>query len=61
MKKQTLGLNWSGERRTRKRYGTTCPAIRQKAGEIEGFKSLEVGALKWCKEHWMTPSFGWIA
>ncbi len=25
--------------------------IRQKAGEIESFKTLEVGALKWCKEH----------
>jgi hypothetical protein len=25
--------------------------IRQKAGEIEAFKALEVGALKWCKEH----------
>ena len=25
--------------------------IRQKAGEIAAFKALEVGALKWCKEH----------
>ena len=25
--------------------------IRQKSGEIEAFKALEVGALKWCKEH----------
>ncbi len=25
--------------------------IRQKAGEIEVFKALEVGSLKWCKEH----------
>jgi hypothetical protein len=25
--------------------------IRQKAGEIEAFKALEIGALKWCKEH----------
>ena len=25
--------------------------IRQKAGEIEAYKALEVGALKWCKEH----------
>ncbi len=25
--------------------------IRQKTGEIEAFKSLEVDALKWCKEH----------
>jgi hypothetical protein len=25
--------------------------IRQKAGEIEDFKDLEVGTLKWCKEH----------
>ncbi len=25
--------------------------IRQKAGEIEAYKTLEIGALKWCKEH----------
>ena len=25
--------------------------IRQKTGEIETFKALEGGALKWCKEH----------
>ncbi len=25
--------------------------IRQKAGEIEAYKALEIGALKWCKEH----------
>ena len=25
--------------------------IRQKAGEIETFKTLEIGALKWYKEH----------
>ena len=25
--------------------------IPQKAGEIEALKALEVGALKWCKEH----------
>ena len=25
--------------------------IRQKAGEIEVFKALKVGVLKWCKEH----------
>jgi hypothetical protein len=43
MKEQTLGLNWAVERRTRKRYGTTC---------LTGpFKVLEVGTLKWCKEH----------
>ncbi len=23
----------------------------QQAGEIEAFKALEIGALKWCKEH----------
>jgi hypothetical protein len=28
-----------------------CNYIRQKAGEIEDFKDLEVGTLKWCKEH----------
>jgi hypothetical protein len=28
-----------------------CNYIRQKAGEIEAFKTLEVGTLKWCKEH----------
>ena len=25
--------------------------IRQKAGEIEAYKALEIGAQKWCKEH----------
>ena len=25
--------------------------IRQKAGEIEAYKALEIGAHKWCKEH----------
>ncbi len=25
--------------------------IRQKAGEMDAFKALKVGALKWCKEH----------
>jgi hypothetical protein len=25
--------------------------IRQKAGEIEAYKALEIGALKWCREH----------
>ena len=25
--------------------------IRQKAGEIEVYKALEIGAQKWCKEH----------
>jgi hypothetical protein len=29
----------------------TVNYIRQKTGEIEAFKSLEVGSLKWCKEH----------
>ncbi len=24
--------------------------IRQKAGEIEAYKALEIGALKWCRE-----------
>ena len=28
-----------------------CNYIGQKEGEIETFKSLEVVALKWCKEH----------
>ena len=30
---------------------TVCNCIRQKAGEIETLKTLEIGALKWCKEH----------
>ena len=30
---------------------TVRNCIRQKAGEIDAFKALEVGALKWCKEH----------
>jgi hypothetical protein len=25
--------------------------FRQKAGEIESFRALEIGAAKWCKEH----------
>ena len=25
--------------------------IRQKAGEIEVYKTMEIGVLKWCKEH----------
>ena len=28
-----------------------CDYIRQKAGEIESLKALEIGAFKWCKEH----------
>jgi hypothetical protein len=49
--------------------------IRQKTGEIETFKVLEVGTLKWWKStyqgmvttgqkkdkyYWMTPSIDWI-
>ena len=30
---------------------TVCNYIRQKAGEIETFKTLKVDALKWCKVH----------
>ena len=30
---------------------TVCNYIRKKEGEIESFKTLETGALKWCKEH----------
>ena len=30
---------------------TVCNYIRQKAWEIEDFKALEIGALKWYKEH----------
>ena len=25
--------------------------IGQKAGEIEDYKTMEIGVLKWCKEH----------
>ena len=28
-----------------------CNYIRQKAGEIEAYKALVIGAQKWCKEH----------
>ncbi len=47
--------------------------IRQKSGEIEAYKDLEIGSLKWCKEHiprdgndlteegqnWRTQNYGW--
>ena len=33
--------------------------IRQKAGEIEAFKTLEVGALKWCKDHIPRDGHDW--
>ena len=30
---------------------TVRNSLRQKAGEIEAFHALEIGATKWCKEH----------
>ncbi len=30
---------------------TVCVYIRQKEGEIETYKTLEIVTLKWCKEH----------
>ena len=30
---------------------TVCNYIRQKTGEIEDYKTLAIGAQKWCKEH----------
>jgi hypothetical protein len=38
-------------RKTSVRTDTVHNYIRQKAEEIEAFKTLELGALKWCKEH----------
>ena len=30
---------------------TVINFIRKKVGEIEAYKTMEIGALKWCKEH----------
>ena len=65
MRKQTSEQRWVVSKNTRKRSkhggvtvlktlvwnNTVCNYIRQKTGEIQAYKSLAIGAQKWCKEH----------
>ena len=42
MTKEDQSTTWTNTVRNR---------FRQKAGEIETFRTLEIGSMKWCKEH----------